>query len=398
MSAGQASWWKVLAATVVVLAWASFSGSAWGAEIQNVTAVQRWPWNGKVDIEFEVVGELPTNAVLVVSAEDGASGTNYLAATNALAGDTGTDEGAHHVVWDLDEQGEDIQSTNVVFSVAYDWPLYCVVDLSGGTNAVSYPVTYMDAPPSGGFNTDAYKTTKLVLRRIEPGTFMMGGNTETTLTKPYYVGVFEVTQKQWELVTGSNPSDYEGDARPVEYVSYNMIRGSSAGAGWPGSDAVDADSFLGKLRARTGVEFDLPTEAQWEYACRAGTTTDLNSGKNLTNWDQDSAMDEVGRYYHNRSDGKSGYSQHTTVGSYLPNAWGLYDMHGNVCEWCLDWPGTLGGGTDPEGSSSGSSRVRRGGSWDLNAHYCTSSYRGSYGYPSLAYNDRGFRLARTLSK
>ena len=278
--------------------------------------------------------------------------------------------------------------------------LYMVVDLSAGSGeGAAYPVSYLTAGPAGGW-TDEYKTTKLVLRRIEPGTFIMCGEYQTTLTKPYYMGVFEVTQKQYELVTGSNPSDYKGEKRPVECVSWTTIRGYI----WPNSAAVDANSFMGRLRARTGLEFDLPTEAQWEYACRAGTTTDLNSGKNLSlsnPWDQDSAMDEVGRYDDNRSDGKGGYSQHTTVGSYLPNAWGLYDMHGNVWEWCLDWYGSLTSGvTDPEDSSSGSDRVTRGGSWYDYADYCTSSYRG-HRSPSnegdISDGGYGFRLVRTLS-
>jgi len=191
------------------------------------------------------------------------------------------------------------------------------------------------------------------------------------------MGVFEITQKQWILVMGSNPSTYTGDARPVANVSFNMIRGTVNGAAWPANGQVDVNSFLGKLRARTAVTFDLPTEAQWEYACRAGTGTALNNGMNLTNTSSDASMSAVGRYYCNRSDGKGGYSQHTKVGSYLPNTWGLYDMHGNVSEWCLDWFDTypLMAVTDPQGALSGSGRVRRGGGWMYNAWDCRSASR-----------------------
>jgi len=297
--------------------------------------------------------------------------------------------------------------------------LYLVIDLSGGTSATSYPVTYLGAPPAGGW-TDEYKTTKLVLRRIQPGTFTMGSPVgevgrssyedqhEVTLTKPFYMGVFEVTQRQWELVMGSKPSYFSNvsyyQTRPVENVSYNDIRGSSAGAGWPNSSAVDASCFLGKLRAKTGLEdFDLPTEAQWEYACRAGTTTALNSGKNLTSTGSDANMAEVGRYWYN---GGSSYSSGVDtsgatakVGSYQPNAWGLYDMHGNVWEWCLDWwTSSLSSATDPVGAASGSARSYRGGGWVNFANNCRSAYRNGYYNPSDRINGIGFRLSRTLAQ
>ena len=147
-----------------------------------------------------------------------------------------------------------------------DGPLYMVVDLSAGSNATSYPVSYLAEPPKEGFNTDEYKTAKLVLRRIKSGSFKMGEDGgDVTLTNPFYCGIFQVTQKQYMLVMGTNPSKYTGDKRPVECVSYDMIRGKSNGALWPLCSAVDV-SFMGKLRARTGLDFDLPTEAQWEFA------------------------------------------------------------------------------------------------------------------------------------
>ena len=375
---------------------------AMAAEIRNAAAKQRYPWNGKVDITYTLTGDVTAGLPawnmprLFVTASNRVDGTTYAAAASALSGDTGTAEGAHHVIWDLNAQGIEFVSDDVLFTVAYV-PImrYCVIDLSGGANASSYPVTYVASVPSGGFNTDEYKTTKLVLRLIGPGTFMMGGSYQVTLTKPFYCGVFEVTQKQYELVTGSNPSYYQGDMRPVEQVSWNTIRGNSSTYNWPGSANVDSNSFVGRLQARTGLSFDLPTEAQWEYACRAGTTSTYNNGG-----DAENDLKQLGRYSGNQSDGKGGYSSnHTKVGSYQPNAWGLYDMHGNVGEWCLDWSGSLSSGvTDPRGSSSGSYRVLRGGCWGNVAGDCTSSFRGS-NYPSNVYSDDGggFRLVRTLS-
>ena len=295
---------------------------------------------------------------------------------------------------------------------------YLVVDLSAGVNANTYPITPLSSVPSGGW-TDDYKTTKLVLRRIANGSFTMGCETtetgyygdeakphQVTISKPFYMGVFEVAQKQYELVMGSNPSSYKGDARPVENVSYNSIRGSSEGAKWPSANSVDSTSFMGKIRARTGLTFDLPTEAQWEYACRAGTTTALNSGKNLTSTSSDANMAEVGRYAYNSGsnstcDGKGNTTYaHAEVGAYLPNSWGLYDMHGNVWEWCLDWyvsRGTSGvdsgAVTDPKGAASGWGRVLRGGGWEYVAQNCRSATRSAVGPSGTNINNAfGFRL------
>ena len=131
-------------------------------------------------------------------------------------------------------------------------PLSCIIDLSNGPDADKYPVTYMDEPPKGGFNTDEYKTTKLVLRRIDPGKFKMCGKYDVTLTKPYYIGIFEVTQKQWELVMKSKPwqnnSLHYGDTFPIISTSYNTIRGLNKEYDWPSSTLVDPKSFMGRLK------------------------------------------------------------------------------------------------------------------------------------------------------
>jgi len=277
---------------------------------------------------------------------------------------------------------------------------YMVIDISGGPDADAYPVSYLDEVPDEGW-TDEYKTSKIVLRKISGGTFIMGnsGNSITlfddqdahsvTITKPYYIGVFEITQRQWELVTGERPSAFADDAcyamRPVEWVSYAMIRGGRAGSRWPGSSDVDPGSFMGLLRKRTAdVRFDLPTEAEWEYACRAGTVTDLNSGKDVSSTSECPNVDEVARYYYNGgSEGHVSYMVDLSggtavVGSYSPNAWGLYDMHGNVSESCLDWyEASLGMAsvTDPVGPKSGTERVIRGGDWSGLKWHVTSAYR-----------------------
>ena len=273
---------------------------------------------------------------------------------------------------------------------------YCVIDISDGTSATSYPVTYLDSYPIAGWS-DKYKTAKILLRRIEPGIVTMGGIMPVTLSKPFYIGIFEITQKQYQLVTGNNPSSYRGDMRPVEGVSWNDIRGNSSTYNWPNVTTVDRLSFVGRLQSKTGLNFDLPTESQWEYACRAGTISSYNNGGS-----SEREMELIGRYYGNRNDGRGGYSQHTVVGSYLPNIWGLYDMHGNVWEWCLDWYGEINRDAvaDYLGAALGTIRVRRGGFWSTGNGSCVSSQRNhnsDYVTPSTREDNIGFRLCLTMS-
>ena len=358
-------------------------------EIKNVVAKQRFPWNGKVDIKFEVEGNVNAGlssenpAELTVTAKDIVTGEEWIAKT--LTGDTGTNEGEHHVVWDMKADGLSFYSQNIKFKVGYfaKSRKYCVIDLSAGKDATEYPVSYLAVVPEGGW-TDEYKTTKLVLRRIDSGSFKMGGSYDVTLTKPYYMGVFEVTQKQYELVTGNKPSNWSGDTLPVERVSWNMIRGDSSTHNWPTVKTVDSNSFVGRLQARTRLNFDIPTEAQWEYACRAGTTTTYYWGN---------SMDGAYTWYSGNSSSKT-----HVVGTKTPNAWGLYDMSGNVWEACLDWVGSLSSKENPEGPVSGSYRMARGGSFANNANSQTSVFRNEGTYPSYADYGSGFRLTLHLGE
>ena len=353
--------------------------------VTDVTAMQPYPWENKVYITYKVVGDIAANMesgeepLLVVTAKNKTTGQIYAVTTGAyLSGDTGSAAGTHKVVWNIGAQGVTINSDNVTFMVEYCYGYYLVVDLSAGANASSYPVTYLGGVPTGGW-TDDYKTTKLVLRRIQAGAFKMRNESNVTLTRSFYIGVFEITQKQYQLVMGENPSYFKGETRPVEQVSYNTIRGTD----WPRSAAVDTTSFMGKLRARTGLDFDLPTEAQWEYACRAGTTT-------MYYWGD--SMDGDYAWYKDNSSNMT-----HIVGTKKPNAWGLYDMSGNVKEWCLDWLGTLSSGTDPKGASSGVNRVCRGGGYITQIVVFCTSYRYDSGEPPFDYPTIGFRLVRTLS-
>jgi formylglycine-generating enzyme required for sulfatase activity len=188
----------------------------------------------------------------------------------------------------------------------------------------------------------------------------------------------QVTQLMWESVMGSNPSKFKGLNSPVETVSW-----------------YDCQKYIAKINdgrfAPAGYKFSLPTEAQWEYACRTGTTTPFNFGSVL-NGDKANCN---GNYPYGTSV-KGKYLQRTTeVGSYPANAWGLSDMHGNVWEWCADWYGSYPGGgavVNPVGSSTGSRRVFRGGGWNFNAGYCRSAYRDN-GHSSLRGSVVGLRLS-----
>ena len=176
------------------------------------------------------------------------------------------------------------------------------------------------------------------------------------LSNGYWLGKYEVTQGQWEKVMGNNPSYFKGSRNPVEKVSWD-----------------DVQKFIDQLNSRSGETFRLPTEAQWEYAARAGTTTPFSFGNTIST-DQ---VNYNGNYpYENGRKGE--YREKTVpVGSLPANRWGFHEMHGNVWEWVQDWYGDYPSNsvTDPTGATSGSRRVRRGGSWDDLAHDCRSAYR-----------------------
>ena len=303
---------------------------------------------------------------------------------------------------------------------------YICIDLSAGPEAVYYPVrpisvgTFTDRKTGVVTWKDAYKTKGLVLKRIKPGTLDTHG-LKFQITRPFYMGVFEVTQRQYELVMGQNPARFKDDGRkPVEQVSYDRIRGDQLGRTWPMSNAVDEDTFLGRLRRKTGLCFDLPTEIQWEYVCRAGTQGEFDGETDP------SVMDKLGRYNGNGGripDPKGAKDENgnvkwvdggpAAVGSYCPNPWGVYDMHGNVWEWCLDWhPSDVGGWAsdgygqndgrkecqgDPNGITYGVSRLRRGGSWRISAADCRASGRGRNG-SWAGWDGCGFRLACPASR
>ena len=290
--------------------------------------------------------------------------------------------------WNTGTQSCIIQTSTKPTNLYVGEQAYCVIDVSGGPSAASYPVTYLDTEPVNGWGTE-YKTTKILLRRCEAGKYRMQNNKDVTLTKPFYMGVFTITQKQYLQVMGTNPtgSGHQGNLRPVE-VSWNTLRGNSSTYNWPTVKTVDPNTFVGKIRAKTGLAFDLPTEAQWEYACRAGTDSNYGNGGGGDN--------DLRLMGHSWSDNS------VNVGLYVPNFWGLYDMHGNVGQWCLDY--SDGYNSDPAvdymGAESGSSRSIRGYSI-MYGRYNATSFNRYGGDPSgsvYVYAFLGFRLSRTLAE
>ena len=358
--------------------------------------------------------------------------------------------GSHTITWHPDHSWPDHKiDGNNTRAVVTAWALentpdYMVVDLAAANTVSYYPG--VDFLPKSSYeqtgaitNNPDYKTTKLVMRKIMAKGVKWtmgsaGGETQrnaeremahvVTLTNNYYIGVFEVTQAQWKnIATNSTRAAnfmVDGEMRPMEYVCYNEIRnaanttGANASYNWPA--APNPLSFLGLLRSKTGLDFDLPTEAQWEFAARAGRGSGYwNNGCTIKNTDTDANLPGLGRY---RGDNPGGNSSTVTlapteggtaiVGSYAPSAWGLYDIHGNVWEWCLDWYADDITGIDgkvnidpatPANTLSGNPttgvrRVIRGGSWYNMAGKIRSAFR-EYDTPANRSCYNGFRVSCT---
>lgn len=367
---------------------------------------QNWPWDSRVAVTYTISGAEKRCNLTSLSVKY-SRGNGYAAefsptSFSALSGELfALGNGDHKVVWNpaLDTIADISRLVDAEFSVSVTEvdgadsakPEYLVIDLSGGASAESWPVMVLHDPVPA---TEEYKTTKLVLKRIRPGVFTQSSPAEeplrksfyersgtVTLTNDYWIGVYELTQRQYELMTGTAGAAGQGGAYPCHTILFSDVRGSGVGKLWPKSSDVDESSLLGKLRAKValpagvpvGWKFDLPTEAQWEYACRAGFNTPWNNGKSITVYTNaagfvcDDGLDAVGWYAAN-----SGGSIHK-VGLRMPNRFGLYDMHGNVWEMTLGVISALNNaplGIEPLGGgyseglfpdSGNSYRVVRGG-------------------------------------
>ena len=325
--------------------------------------------------------------------------------------------------WDW--PGQKITGGNVKCEVKA-WPTNAPPPFMSVDLCVAKDVRYYADKASvfGGVTNDMYKTTHLLLRKLPAAnaTFRMGAagyeygtvslyNTNykyershlVTFTEDFYIGVYPVTQKQYVFFNGGvNPSNYqdkkkypEADMHPVEKVKWTDVRGASVD--WPADlHTVADDSYLKRLRDHAGLDFDLPTDAQWEFACRAGTTSALYNG-DLT----ETNLDKIGWYAGNSVSDVTSATCTWPVGRKDANAWGLYDMIGNVYEWCLDWfdEKSTDAVTDPTGAASGldGKKVLRGGSHLVSAgtdylYRFRSAFRYNYNAPDTCSQQTGFRL------
>ena len=293
--------------------------------------------------------------------------------------------GQHNLTLSLNGYGEKTETVEVKENETSEVNLQLAQTAIGATPSTTTPVTSSvpssvpsSIPSASGGRTFTVKGVSFVMMPVEGGTFQMGGTAEqgrdaydgekpvhnVTLSS-YSIGQTEVKQALWKAVMGSNPSYRKGDNLPVEKVAWN-----------------DCQTFITKLNHLTGQKFRLPTEAEWEYAARGG-----KQSKGYKYSGSNTPADVA--WYEEKSDGKS-----HPVATKLPNELGLYDMSGNVWEWCQDWYGSYSSTTqsNPTGPSSGSYRVHRGGSWRNFAGDCRVSHR-HFNTPSGAFINLGFRLA-----
>jgi formylglycine-generating enzyme required for sulfatase activity len=373
--------------------------------ISHVTVRQRWPWSRLVDIDYVLTCDADDTVDVTLEAFDGT--TPLPLPIESMFGDRyGVRRGARRIIWDPGRTAYSNDMQIARFNVRLTpvrVPLYLIVSLTtpaGGTpvvepvfekdlhaglwgTVVTNPVEGIESIAwTGVTNGTAYKTDALVLRRVPAGRFLYAGNKETVVSNDFYVSVFELTQGQRKNLTGAfnSGSYYSGADRalhPEEKVSYVFARGAESDTppvNWPVTGSlVSEGSLAALLRAKSGLLFDLPDKIQWEYACRAGTTTLFNSGSN-----EDSALEELG-WYNGNAGGNT-----KEVGLKKPNAWGLYDMHGNIEEFCLDWH-------DAEHTQ----RHRRNGSWYTGLTTCAATY-ASGRTPINTGGTMGFRFVAVL--
>ncbi len=400
--------------------WFLAGGMATASTLTQVSVQQQWPWNNKVRIEYTLElasGEAPNDVTVTI--KDGA-GQDVPVLSNSFSGDLlEVSDGSHVIWWDPAKSGLNAYPGLLRFTLSAeaDDQRYCVIDISDNINN-QYSVSYLASVPAGGW-TEEHKTTKIVFRHIRPGIFTMGtpadevgrrtvisGNFcpdmaqhKVTLTKDYWIGVFPLTYGQATNVTGNTSygrtGTYAGNqtaASPAAKISLNSIIGWSTDPSWTANPSPLDGSYLHTINTRivsgslpAGARFGVPTEAQWEYACRSGTTTPYHNGTD--------AITGVGPYV-------PGHHPMYPVGGYAPNAWGLYDLHGCIWQWTIDAHGTdsyatsMADATDPYATIT-SWPTLRGGTYSTKTTPDTDTRSGSRYYKTYNVEDSfcGVRLA-----
>lgn len=409
------------------------AATAAAATIDGQVVRQQWPWDQKVRIDYRLNCPLDETYMVDVSICD-AEGNKLDVLSTSLSGDMEDVHcGEHTIVWDPAAAGfADFSAMACRFTLSPRAPIgpkYLVLDVSQSNRVDAvYTLSALSEAPAGGFiKNDVYQKTKIAFRRISAGSYMMGSPSseagrsdnedlhKVILTNDFYIAVSELTKWQYYHVHTNQNYQYGSVALslyPIVSTSWNMVRGNKAdGEDWPNSSAVGPDSLIGHLRARTGGDmslpegyvFDIPTEAQWEYACRAGTETAWNNGTDPVYYDtygnatygqadtntvvgqfSDANLDILDWYICPNGKWKQG-GPCAINNSYTcsPNAWGIYSMHGNVMEWTLDaitagsMPSDRLGSatvTEPRGGG-GDYKIVRGGAWNQKAQNCRSASR-----------------------
>ena len=336
--------------TIIAAAFAAFAADA-AITITGVTARQRWPWNSLVDVDFTISGAAAGEAFAIDINAEYAGGDKKLAAYTYTTEPVVAGSATHRLTWNMGKdypnfRAEDLRVSVTATPFSSTTPVYMVIDISGGKDATTYPVRYTTTPPAHvqGAANEPCQTTEMWLRRIKAGSFKFCSNDsrpdgyfKVNLTKDFYMGIFECTQQQLANLTGTWPSYFSNEtyraSRPADTIggSLGTLYGSTT---WSVTNTPAKTSLIGMVRSKAGLDtFDLPTEAQWEYASRCGYDGTRNPGYTFDTSHVRYDVSSTGMDYA-KADVSTGTAY---VGSFDPSPWGLYDIFGNVWETTRDY-------------------------------------------------------------